>query len=290
MKYTDEEINEIVSKVGEPEMPTFNQSNAWKNIESKTALNNQRRLTYRKMLKYAAVICFGVLLGIIGVKSKYFISEGELVEITASKGEKVDVKLPDGNKIWLNANSSIRYPANFNETNKKIYASGELFFDIADNSTPLIVVVDDIVIIGFESSFNLKTSAITNDAIITVLDGWVSVKTFDESVGDIIVEKGYTAHCSSNLPLFIEEEHNVNITAWKTGDLVFDKTPLSIVAQTLTGYFEVPVSIEGDLKYCNFSSTYKNANLEEILLDIKEIFTVEINGNEGTIRVRGDDC
>ncbi|MGH2611667.1 MAG: FecR family protein, partial [Rhabdochlamydiaceae bacterium] len=72
--------------------------------------------------------------------------EHQLVYNTLStpRGGQYEVILPDGSKVWLNAESSLHYPVTFTKKTRTVEVMGEAYFEIAPNALkPFIVKVSD---------------------------------------------------------------------------------------------------------------------------------------------------
>ena len=85
-------------------------------------------------LKYAAV--FAVLVVGTFYTAKLYLSEEfgkSYTIVTAPKGQRVKIELPDGTIAWLSPCSRLRFAASFNETDRKIELDGATYFDVAKN-------------------------------------------------------------------------------------------------------------------------------------------------------------
>src|SRR5690606_4217690 len=68
------------------------------------------------------------------VISDQLVDEAALNTITTPKGGQYQIILADGTKVWLNANSSLKYPSKFLEERRVVELVGEAFFEV--NSKP----------------------------------------------------------------------------------------------------------------------------------------------------------
>ena len=60
--------------------------------------------------------------------------------ITTARGNQYQLILSDGSKVWLNAESSIHFPASFVGNERKVEITGEAYFEVAkDAAKPFIV-------------------------------------------------------------------------------------------------------------------------------------------------------
>ena len=68
--------------------------------------------------------------------------------------------LPDGSRVWLNAESSIRYPAAFSGDIREVSVTGETYFEVAkDTRRPFIVSVNGISVKALGTAFNINAYA-----------------------------------------------------------------------------------------------------------------------------------
>lgn len=90
----------------------------------------------RKVAGYAAIMLFSVL-------STYLLmnyagnKEEELVryqEFSTPAGQRAKVLLADGTEVWLNANTTLRYPERFDPKKREVELHGEAFFRSGESS------------------------------------------------------------------------------------------------------------------------------------------------------------
>ena len=59
-------------------------------------------------------------------------------ELVVPAGQRAEITLPDGTKVWLNAGSQLSYPSFFTKE-RKVFLTGEGFFDVAKNEIQIAV-------------------------------------------------------------------------------------------------------------------------------------------------------
>ncbi|QGY47204.1 DUF4974 domain-containing protein [Maribellus comscasis] len=65
-------------------------------------------------------------------------------EIAVPKGSRSHFNLPDGTKVWLANNSSIKYPSEFKGDTRNLELEGEAYFEVTHNEKkPFIVKIGD---------------------------------------------------------------------------------------------------------------------------------------------------
>jgi|GEM_PF-4426191 len=261
-----------------------------KTLSHQTGMNPGNRIVIYNLLKIAAIIVFGVFIG-IAVNRYFFSGKDKFVEIVTKKGDKIHIRLTENNDVWLNSKSSIKYPANFTGTNRYIEIRGEAFFRLQSKDyRPVIIKCNGTDIVGTTAEFNARTDTATHITEITVQSGWITLSDPMWNNEQIVLEEGFRGTVDERLPLLIEQNRNPNYQAWKTGKLIFNKTPLLAVAKTLSEVYDVDVKINGEVKYCFITSTYINKNIDIILDDIKKQFQTSISRESDQIIINGNSC
>ena len=107
-------------------------------------------------------------------------NDGEAVMLTAStpRGGTYQVVLPDGSKVWLNADSKISFPSHFFGAERKIILAGEAYFEVSHNkSKPFVVQTDKQEVTVLGTHFNINSYADEGSTKTTLLEGSVSVSS-----------------------------------------------------------------------------------------------------------------
>ena len=119
------------------------------------------------------------------------ISMAQYSEIRIPRGGEYKVVLPDGTVVWLNAESSLRFPTVFTGKERKVYAKGELYFDVKhDENKPFIVRINDVSVRVLGTKFCISAYP-ENEGIMTTLEqGVVQVTSGDNQM---VLKPGYQA-------------------------------------------------------------------------------------------------
>lgn len=272
--------------------PDFDPEKAIKRVDIR--LNNHsshKRISIATWFKVAAFLVFAAISLVLLKKYTGNHQENEVVEIFVKNGERLQIRLPDGNQVWLNSNTTLRYPANFTGLNKKLEITGEAYFDLKNQGNfPLIICANNNLINCTDAVFNIKASTHgTVSTEIVVEKGSIAVSN-SKIPGNIEVASGNKVSLTDQLPLVMEPEYSPNELAWKTRQLVFEKTPVQTVASVLSGYYHVNVRVEGEVRFCKFSSTYEDKDISVILNDIQKQYNPAIIRHANEIVISGRDC
>jgi transmembrane sensor len=115
----------------------------------------------------------------INIKA-YFTSQN--LEVIVPKGQRSQLLLPDGTKVWLNAGTIFKYPSNFLKHGREVYLEGEAFFSVTHNNQPFIVhLKDNLFVKVFGTEFNVKSYAEDKIVETTLIKGLVHFLRKDEN-------------------------------------------------------------------------------------------------------------
>ena len=80
----------------------------------------------------------------------------EYNELIVPRGGEYDIVLEDGTKVWMNADSKLRYPVIFHGGERRVYLEGEAYFEVArDTSRPFFVETGNQQIRVLGTAFNV---------------------------------------------------------------------------------------------------------------------------------------
>ena len=160
----------------------FNEDSSLERVKKRMLLSREEpKVNYRLPFKIAAsLLAFSILSSL----AYYFlyIQDGKHLDeslciIEAPLGAKTKIKLPDKTEVVLNAGSTIKYNANFNQSDvRKVELFGEAFFDVAKNEhIPFVVKVEDLHIKALGTSFNVKAYEEEDAIVATLVEGLIEI-------------------------------------------------------------------------------------------------------------------
>ncbi|WP_220654550.1 FecR family protein [Bacteroides fragilis] len=162
----------ILSRQDDPEV-----SRKGKQHFAQLLFRKRLKRTITVSLKYAAV--FAVLIAGTFYVTKQYLSEEfgkNYTMITAPKGQRVKVDLPDGTVAWLSPCSSLRLSASFNESDRKVELDGATYFDVAKNpEKPFIVSAKGYRIRVLGTKFNISAYKNSAEFEADLIEGCVHI-------------------------------------------------------------------------------------------------------------------
>lgn len=201
-------------------------------------------------------------------------------QVAVEVGQKGQITLPDGTKVWLNADSEINYGSRFNNRERIVHLDGEAYFEVAKNPhAPFIVKSDRISVRALGTAFNLK--AYQEDPVYTLvlIEGEVEASD-DHNRINLLPDQKISYHKSERRM----EKTNLNdsqlATNWMHNKFSFDSEPFAGIALTLERSFGVHIVFESvQLKSIRYSGTLEINSLEEILniISLTSPLTYRIN-------------
>ncbi|MFR7879372.1 MAG: FecR family protein [Butyricimonas paravirosa] len=101
---------------------------------------------------------------------------------TACSGGEYTV-LADGTTVYLNAESELRFPKQFRGKNRKVYLTGEGYFDVQRNEKqPFIVEAQQVEVRVLGTSFGVRAYTKEENVLTTLIQGRVNVEADGQQV------------------------------------------------------------------------------------------------------------
>ncbi|HQZ78644.1 MAG: FecR domain-containing protein [Chitinophagaceae bacterium] len=189
--------------------------------------------------------------------------------ISTPRGGQYQLTLADGSKVWLNAASSLRFPASFTGNERKVEITGEAYFEIAKNaSMPFIVSANGLNVEVLGTHFNINSYADEAAITTTLLEGAVKV-----SKGNALqlLSPGQQAQVTNNGPIRVSKIIDVEeVMAWKNGSFVFNSTDIENIMRQISRWYDVDVSFDGSISKELFSGIVSRTSKLSQVLKIME--------------------
>lgn len=214
-------------------------------------------------------------------------AKAEFNEIYVPAGEQMQVVFQDGSRVFLNADSKLRYPKKFTLSERKIELEGEGFFEITTNrKRPFIVDIHAMQVKVRGTSFDVKAYPTEEHIIVSLEKGKIELtgdrfNSFAVQPGEKVTYDRKTGICKIIRPHDITQA-----SAWKSKRLFFADTPISEVLATLSRAFNVTFSIADPaiMKYhCTLSTDM--TSIEFVLQELEKIMPLRFQSEADNIVV-----
>ncbi|MBX2924012.1 MAG: FecR family protein [Chitinophagaceae bacterium] len=192
---------------------------------------------------------------------------GGLNTVKTPKGGQFQVILPDGSKVWLNAASSVTYPAVFNASERRVILTGEGYFEVAtvmrnNKKVPFIVESGKQKIEVLGTRFNVNAYDDETGIKTTLIEGKVKVVTENETV--ILKpsqEFNLRAEGISTKKVDVEP-----VIDWKNGDFIFADEDIKSIMRKIGRWYNVELVYESEIPNENLSGQIsRSRNLSDVL-------------------------
>ncbi len=203
--------------------------------------------------------------------------------VTIPKGGQYQIILPDGSRVWLNAASSLKFPAQFSKDERVVELQGEGYFEIVSiprpssepgngkkGNLPFIVRSNHqkIEVVGTEFNVNaypdetsVKTTLVQGSVKVCVLNGL----TDKELTSNQTLRPGQQSVITGN-DLVIQNGNIESATAWKNGSFQFDNEEIQVVMRKIARWYDVEIEYHGSMHGKVFSGTIsKYKDVKDVL-------------------------
>jgi ferric-dicitrate binding protein FerR (iron transport regulator) len=233
------------------------------------------------MLRIAAVLLLPLIIGSFylgrfgipqkGIKNQQVVYN----EVFAPAGTRSAITLADGSRVWLNSQSTLRYPDRFTRGKREVFLTGEAYFEVeSDVFNPFIIYSRELMIKATGTRFNVLSDKEASCTEITLVSGQVDVlRTLERKAPHLLYQMKPEDHLEfDHNKRSIELEHGdtYKYIAWKDGKLIFRNEPLSDVIIEISRYYNVDIELRGEkLKEYRYRATFEDETFSEILKLLK---------------------
>ena len=193
-------------------------------------------------------------------------------------GVKGKVTLPDGSTVWLNSNSTLKYPRKFDRKTRNVFLTGEAYFEVVKNPDwPMVVSTrSGVEVMVHGTKFNL--SSYDNDATVTaaLMEGSITVtdpnaqnsmnKSIEMKPNDIVVIS------KNKKATTVEKDETVeNYKAWKEGILIFDNASMLDVKKMLERWHGMEIQLaDTSIDNYHFTAKFSSESMVQIMELLKK--------------------
>lgn len=193
------------------------------------------------------------------------------------------VTLSDGTRVMLNANSTLEYPASFDDAEvREVRLKGEAHFEVTKNPhRPFVVKAGEMQTQVLGTVFDVK--AYRKDAPkVTLMQGKVKVSNADTEVE---MRPGQTATLQSDK--IVVSKASPSASDWLEGDFDMDQVTLAEAMSDIGAWYNKTVVFQsqanmGKLIHFRFS---RRASLQEIITALNEMGVAKVRIEKGKIMV-----
>jgi len=226
---------------------------------------------------------------IYGAPQKSKLAAPSYNSLIVPRGGEYQLVLEDGTKVWVNSESRLRYPTQFQSSKRIVLLEGEAYFEVSkDKNRPFIVKTNGVDVRVLGTSFNVSSYSNEKKILTTLVEGRVEVIDSDRKDSKVVLEPGYQAIYSKEEAKLGTEKVNVALyTSWKDGRFVFEKTGLVDIMHRVSRWYDVKMFYQNsDVCNIRFTGSLKRYDsLERLLSMIEKTNEVRFVIEEKSIKV-----
>lgn len=156
------------------------------------------------------------------------------------KGKMSQLHLPDGTKVWLNAQTRVLFPNKFPQSRREIFVEGEIYIEVAPDATrPFVVKTkqNDIQVLG--TRFDVRTTE-TGVTQVALVSGKVAVTNHTQKKEVLLLPDQLLE--ISDRDYTISEVDAQKLIAWKSGIYSYEAELLDKILEDLARYYGVQLA------------------------------------------------
>ena len=199
---------------------------------------------------------------------------------STAKGQTYGTVLSDGSKVWLNSQSSIRYPVSFNGDIREVEIDGEAYFEVQKGKRPFMVKTQDVAVEVLGTHFNVNSYSDEEAVRTTLLQGSVKVHTTSNN-SITVLQPGQQASLNKQTKQLnkLDDVDVDEAVAWRFGYFKFTNADLQTVLRQIARWYDVEVEYAGKVPRMDFLGKIpRTSNLSQVLatLETNEVhFTIQ---------------
>lgn len=199
-------------------------------------------------------------------------ADDQILSLHTPKGGTYSITLPDGSQVWLNAATTIKYPAHFAADARIIQLEGEAFFHVKPafrkngEKVPFRVITDHQEVEVLGTQFNVNSYREQAATKTTLVEGKVSVN--DKNNYKILTPNQQAVTIAGNTK--VRKVNAYNYTSWRDGKFSFDGKTFEETMNEIARWYDLDVVYENGIPKEELSGdAYRNQNIRSLFRILK---------------------
>ena len=234
----------------------------------------------RFLLQYAAI-------SLLLIASTFFLTRAltlpststtEMNTLYVPAGQRAQLTLQDGTQVWLNAQSTLTYPARFNRKRREVSVIGEAYFKVAENrKKPFIVTTQQLTMEVLGTEFNVYSYPQSGYTRTSLVEGSLMVSETGKKNKPVLLSPDQQATYCENV-IKLEKLYNPEHLLWREGIYAFDNERLIDILSKLELYYDITIQVEDPeiFNVCYTGKFRQRDGIDEILHILQKIQSFKI--------------
>jgi ferric-dicitrate binding protein FerR (iron transport regulator) len=201
------------------------------------------------------------------------------IERSATRGQRIYFRLPDGTGVTLGPASTLRYAADYGKTTREVELEGVGYFRVVHQpNRPFAVRLGPTVVRDLGTRFMVRARSGERRVEVAVAEGNVAIDR-QRQARSVVLGVGDVARVADSIGLRVA--HGVDLSrylAWTVGELVFDRRPLKEVTDELGRWYDVEIKLSPSLEGRRVTAAYSDAPVTEVLTLLAASLDLQLSG------------
>lgn len=255
----------------------------------KRRMHAGRRISLRRSAVRIAVAAVIAAVLLAGGLTTVLLSKrlAQPVTVVTQLGERSQVVLPDGTKVWLNSSSSVEYVAPFFSRQRRVKMEGEAYFEVEhDRRAPFVVSTNGLDIEVLGTRFNIRNDDNEHRVTTVLLEGAVKAYASGREQASVRLHPAQqlvfdTRTHAMRLTDCPSAERSIN---WIDGRFCFEHDTFGEIVAELKRYYNVDIRfMDNRLRDMRFSGNFR---VEDGIYHIMSVLQLTYKFN---YRIAGND-
>lgn len=227
---------------------------------------------------------------------------GKMLTLSTPRGGTYEVILPDGTKVWLNAESTLKFPSTFSHLKSRtVYLLGEAYFEVSKVNVagnaglkaqrmPFVVQSRGQMVEVLGTHFNINSYVDENNVKTTLLEGAVKVSSLspranakdldslyprnDKENRNVVLGPGEQSIVAGN-NIHVEKVDTDEMLAWKNGYFKFVAEDMESIMRKIARWYNVEIVFANNIPNGVFSGRIsRSKNIDQVLRMIESANSV----------------
>jgi hypothetical protein len=164
--------------------------------------------------------------------------------LNVPKGGQFQITLSDGTKVWLNSNSSLKYPSAFSASERRVELKGEAYFEVSKNKQKPFIVetsLQKVEVLG--TKFNINAYDDESSTQTSLAEGSVRVSCKNNTT---LLKPGQQSTLTDQ-NIAVRSTNLDQVLDWKNGDFNFSNNNLKEIMRKISRWYNIEVIFEGPI-------------------------------------------
>lgn len=160
------------------------------------------------------------------------------------RGGFFKVILSDSSVVWINSESELKFPEVFTKEQRKVYLTGEAYFDVTSEGRPFIVQFGNKEVEVLGTTFNIESRKNASKDFVTLAEGLVKVTTPFKSVK---LHPDHQAVINNEIQeITLKPVDHTLYTDWIRGKIIYKNVSLYHIVEDLERWYDMDIEFEDE--------------------------------------------